>query len=279
MIGYTLKFTNESCAISCYSVANGPKSVSVFRRRSSSVRDFKKENIFRATSRVRNICECTDFQYFYTQTFSARTVDRTDSQAVYNAMSVIRRELSRMKAKYIICLDVHKDGNIHAHGLVDIDKKYLHRAGTYKCGKKYTPQYMIRSFNTRFGRNNFIKIIKFTDSSCPLSRYISKYIIKAAATPLFSELPRFYFRSSGLPQYLEKLTLTGAAAENFLELLQLNYKLNTKEFHGVQFTRCIASEFDQIKILYHIALIKAKPRPVPVCAFSNNYSPHQLSFL
>ena len=144
---------------------------------------FSKSSLARAKSKIREYALNKNFNAFCTFTFSPRDWDRSDFNACKKAITeYMYRDLKL--TSWLLVPELHKDGSIHFHGLIYIDKK-LCTYGYTKVSDKGVSfcHYYLPCVNEKFGRND----IQFFVSDDKLSAigavtYIAKYLTKDVST-------------------------------------------------------------------------------------------------
>lgn len=144
---------------------------------------FSQLSLARAKSKIREYALNKNFNAFCTFTFSPRDWDRSDFNACKKAITeYMYRDLKL--TSWLLVPELHKDGSIHFHGLIYIDKK-LCTYGYTKVSDKGVSfnHYYLPCVNEKFGRND----IQFFASDDKLSAigavtYIAKYLTKDVFT-------------------------------------------------------------------------------------------------
>lgn len=159
----------------------------------------------RARSRIIEYALCNDFDYFFTQTFNIKLVDRFSIEEVTNKIQYHFKYFKKhycKNFKYIVIAEFHKDKKaIHIHGLISgINENHY-----YKNENGYLS---IKYFNDKLGFNSISKI----KDRIACAHYITKYITKE--TLQFSN--RYYYLSSrGLNRALVSRVLLPQDLENW----------------------------------------------------------------
>lgn len=144
---------------------------------------FSKFSLARAKSKIREYALNKNFNAFCTFTFSPRDWNRSDFSSCKKAITeYMYRDLKL--SSWILVPELHQDGSIHFHGLINIDKKLCKYGYTKVSGKSVSFQhYYLPCVNEKFGRNDvqfFATDDKFT--AIGAVTYIVKYLTKEAFT-------------------------------------------------------------------------------------------------
>src|SRR5690554_1478410 len=148
----------------------------------------------RAKAKVLEYALCNDWQYFYTQTISSKR-DRFDKEN----LNKIRRSLTNAKIKYLLCVDRHKNGALHLHGLLkNVEKERLKDSGVKalnKHTKEKQPVYNLK-LTEKYGFNSLFEIARGTNQEqrIKIAYYVAGYISKDNNR----EFKQRYFVSQGL---------------------------------------------------------------------------------
>lgn len=148
----------------------------------------------RSKAKVLEYSLCNDWQYFFTQTISSER-DRFDKEN----LNKIRRSLKNVGIKYVLCVDRHKNGALHLHGLIkNVDKKRLKDSGVKalnKHTKEKQPIYNLR-LTEKYGFNSLFEIARDINQEqrIKIAHYVAGYISKDNNR----EFKQRYFASKGL---------------------------------------------------------------------------------
>jgi len=168
-------------------------------------KDINEKSIIRAKNLIMEYSQNNDFNFFVTFTFDKRKV-KTDNEFIKNK---ILKSLDNFKQsvdkefKYLLIPELHKNGQIHFHGLF-----YLSDLGQKNMTKLFTDEktkhdvYRHDYFFIKYGANRFIKIedndIETIEKiSFYVSKYISKDLLKQKDRHGFS-YKHLYYCSNGL---------------------------------------------------------------------------------
>ena len=162
--------------------------------RTGNPTDETKERLKRrAKSKVLEYALCNEWQYFYTQTISSNR-DRFDKENI----NKIRKTLNNASIKYLLCVDRHKDGALHLHGLLmNVPNNKLTDSGIKafnKHTKRKQPIYNLKP-TEKYGFNSLFEITtNDIEQRVKIAYYVSNYITKDNN----SEFKQRYFVSQGL---------------------------------------------------------------------------------
>lgn len=145
-------------------------------------------SLSRTKSSIRDIALCNNFDFFYTQTFSAEY--RYDFEKV---VSEYKKSLKAYKRKYkdfkfLVIYEKHNDGAIHLHGLLKGlgDDLYINNYGYFS----------IKHFE-KLGFCSLSKIRDYEKCCNYITKYISKDFLKTSKNQI-------YFCSKGLDKPIKK---------------------------------------------------------------------------
>ena len=156
---------------------------------------FSQPSLARARSKIREYALNKNFNAFCTFTFSPRDWDRKNFMTCKKAITeYMYRDLKL--TSWLLVPELHKDGSIHFHGLIYIDKK-LCTYGYTKASNKGVSfnHYYLPCVNEEFGRND----IQFFNTDNKLDAigavtYIVKYLTKES----FALFGLSYFCARGM---------------------------------------------------------------------------------
>lgn len=169
----------------------------------------------RAKAKVLEYALCNDWQYFFTQTINGSRWDRSATDTI----NKIKKTLKNCGIKYLLCVDRHKDGALHLHGLINVSSDRLKDSGVTainKTTKERQPVFNLLP-TTKYGYNSCfeIKTNKIEDK-IKIAHYISGYITKDNN----QEFKHRYFASKGLSNkseiYIENKAINEYIANNGL---------------------------------------------------------------
>src|SRR5690554_640329 len=147
----------------------------------------------RAKAKVLEYALCNDWQYFFTQTISSE-LDRFEKEN----LNKIRRSLRNAGIIYLLCVDRHKNGALHLHGLIkNVKKERLKDSGVKalnKHTKKKQPVYNLK-LTEKYGFNSLFEIVgNNQEQRIKIAHYVAGYITKDNNR----EFKQRYFVSKGL---------------------------------------------------------------------------------
>lgn len=147
----------------------------------------------RAKSRIFDLALCNfDFRYFVTWTLSPERCDRYDYKAnVRNLGQWLDNRVRRNGLKYLIVPELHRDGAIHFHGLVNDAVKlepsetWLHpdsgRPVKFSTLKRQhiSPDDCQRVYNLADWQNGYTTAIELYGERAHSAAYVAKYVTKS----------------------------------------------------------------------------------------------------
>lgn len=145
-------------------------------------------SLSRTKSRILEYILCNDFKYFFTQTISpSSSLSRFDCDAI---VKKVAEKLNYMKKNsnkllYMFVAEKHKDGAIHLHGVLNLDKKFL-----YLNENGYLS---IKNLD-KLGFNSLSEIRNKEATASYMTKYVTKDIVKNSHN-------QRYFCSKGLNRY------------------------------------------------------------------------------
>ena len=126
----------------------------------------------RARQRVYDLAICNEFDLFVTLTLSPEETDRYDYKTNVRFLGRwLDNRVRRCGLRYVIVPELHKDGAVHFHGLMNSNALRLADSGhRYKDGRTV--------FNLPDWKNGFTTAMKLTGEPAAVCAYICKYITK-----------------------------------------------------------------------------------------------------
>ena len=125
----------------------------------------------RARKRLFDLSMCNEFDLFITLTLDKERIDRYDMGAVVKKLNVwLDNRVRRKGLRYIIVPELHKDGAIHFHGLINSEAVKLRDSGHRNKGKVV---YHVTDWSL-----GFTTAVKLDGDKQSVSKYISKYVTK-----------------------------------------------------------------------------------------------------
>lgn len=147
----------------------------------------------RAKAKVLEYALCNEWQYFFTQTIASNR-DRYDKEN----LNKIRRSLTDAGIKYLLCVDRHKDGALHLHGLLkNVEKERLKDSGIKALNKHTKEKQSVYNLKLteKYGYNSLFEITANNpEQRVKIANYVAGYITKDNNR----EFKQRYFVSQGL---------------------------------------------------------------------------------
>ena len=144
----------------------------------------KRKSFNRAKNNLFDLLMCnTDCDYFCTLTFDEKNINRYNYSDIIKKLNCMLDNFVRRKnLKYILVPELHKDGAIHFHGLINAEVLRLEKAVSPYTGKLLTTNkgkdiYNIKSF--KLGFSTAVKIGDSETERSAVAKYCYKYIIKS----------------------------------------------------------------------------------------------------
>jgi len=163
-------------------------------------------NIFRAKSRIRELALCNRWDYFVTLTLSPEWGDRCDLPRWRKDLTHWLRDLHRRKGaeiKYLFVPEEHKKGGWHMHGFVRGIPADMLRAFTLR---ERLPKYLRDKLQKGFTiydwpayrqKYGWVDLEPIRDAAA-VSRYITKYVVKALQDVRLAANAHSFYSSQGL---------------------------------------------------------------------------------
>lgn len=152
----------------------------------------------RAKSKVLEYALCNEWQYFFTQTISSK-LDRSDKEN----LNKIKRTLRDAGIKYLLCVDRHKDGALHLHGLLkNVEREKLKDSGVKALNKHTKAKQSVYNLKLteKYGFNSLFEITANNlEQRVKIAYYVAGYISKDNNR----EYKQRYFVSKGLKKKQE----------------------------------------------------------------------------
>lgn len=196
------------------------KLTQMFVCRNSGVEDDKKHskkcsvndekllnNVIRAKSKVKELCLCNEWQWFFTGTLDSSKYDRKNLKKYHHDLTQWIRDCNKQyntKIDFIFVPELHQDGESwHMHGLLNgLPVEHLTQ---FKIGdtmgkyiaekvKKGDAVYNWKKYVDKFGFCNLEPI----KNQCKVSRYLTKYISKDLYKSVTELNSHIYYCSRGL---------------------------------------------------------------------------------
>lgn len=157
----------------------------------------------RAYRKVFDYAACNDdvFDLFVTLTLDKQMVDRYDIQKVYPKLKAfLDHRVQRKGLAYLLVPELHKDGAIHFHGLINSSAVQLKDSGK-KYWKRNAPTRGQRIYNVTDWKLGFTTAVKLKGDYENVCRYITKYVLKQSDGGMIGG--RYYYHGGQLkePRY------------------------------------------------------------------------------
>lgn len=155
--------------------------------------DPREDNMRRAKGKIFDIALSNDWSYMITLTLDKNKIDRYDSKAIIRPFSKwLNNMVSRKGLKYLIVPELHEDGAIHFHGLVndaltfvDSDtvkvsdrKKPIKRSTAKAYGYDLSSPEVRTVFNIKEYNLGYSTAVLIDDNVNAVSKYMTKYTCK-----------------------------------------------------------------------------------------------------
>lgn len=142
-----------------------------------------------AVDKIYDLAFQNEWSYFMTITIDPEQFDRQDVKEVYKKLSAwLRNQVSRKGLKYLLILEQHKNGGIHAHALINDCFKLEHSGRYLYSGKAYKAETLQKKgidinllkpvYNVPEWKYGFSTAIPVDGNPARLACYITKYITK-----------------------------------------------------------------------------------------------------
>lgn len=200
-----------------YLISEWPVKKPVFKKEAvhdgSTVEKKEAENGARAIQQVYDLARGTEWDWFFTLTFSPKEVDRFDYDACAGLVLKFTQSLRWYDCLYIIIPEQHKKRSWHFHGLgkgnLPVTLAVNEKTGRLIFDNKGRPVYNVTNF--KFG---FTTATQIGDSDKSVS-YITKYLTKDKMAKIPKGRKR-YWASRGLPKPEVETYLAGLEEVNKL---------------------------------------------------------------
>lgn len=157
----------------------------------------------RAYKKVFDYAACNEdvFDLFVTLTLDKQMVDRYDIEKIYPKLKVfLDNRVQRKGLAYILVPELHKDGAIHFHGLINSSAVRLKDSGK-RYWKRNTPSYGQHIYNVTDWKLGFTTAVKLSGDYEDICKYITKYVLKQSDGGMIGG--RYYYHGGELkePRY------------------------------------------------------------------------------
>jgi hypothetical protein len=172
-----------------------------------------RQAMFRAKEKIYGYIMANDWEYWATQTFNPKKIDRFDLDEIikkYNQKLYNLKKRNYHELKWLIVPEQHKDGAWHLHKFISgIPKERVKYSGYdyYNKDNGFSRRIYNWIDTLDFGYNDYLYI----GDVGPLERvkmanYVTKYITKELATNRFNK--KKYWTSKGLGEPIKTNTIT-----------------------------------------------------------------------
>lgn len=155
----------------------------------------RDDNMRRAKGKIFDIALSNEWSYMITLTLDKDKIDRFDSKAVIKPFSKwLNNMVTRRGLKYLIVPELHEDGAIHFHGLINdslnlVDsgtvkvpskqfKKPLKKSTALKYGYSLSDPNVRTVFNIQDYKLGFSTAVRIDNNVESVSKYMTKYTCK-----------------------------------------------------------------------------------------------------
>lgn len=145
----------------------------------------------RARRQVFELCDCNDFDLFFTLTLSPEKIDRYDYKAAVEKLRVyLSNRVQRKGLRYVAVPELHQDGAIHFHGLCNAEAVGLTDSGRRWKGR------IVYNLDWSVGFSTGVKLTGEYEAVC---KYVTKYVTKQAEGGTIGG--RYYYHGGALEHY------------------------------------------------------------------------------
>ena len=157
----------------------------------------------RAYRKVFDYAACNEdvFDLFVTLTLDKQLVDRYDIEKIYPKLKTfLSNRVQRDGLAYVLVPELHKDGAIHFHGLINSSAVKLKDSGK-KYWKRNSPCRGQRIYNVADWKLGFTTAVKLSGNYENVCKYITKYVLKQSDGGMIGG--RYYYHGGDLkgPRY------------------------------------------------------------------------------
>lgn len=158
-----------------------------------NLQDPRSDSMRRAKGKIFDIALSNEWSYMVTLTLDKDKIDRFDSKAIIKPFSAWLRNMTYRKGlKYLIVPELHEDGAIHFHGLMndvlDIEWNNMVKIPTYKdpikldtaklYGYSLEDEDVRKVYNIKNWHLGWSTAIHIDDNVEAVSKYMTKYTCK-----------------------------------------------------------------------------------------------------
>lgn len=159
-------------------------------RKQSAAGESAGRSAARARKQLFELAVCNPMEYFITLTLDEREIDRYDyKQCVRRLGQWLSNRVERNGFQYILVPELHKDGALHFHGLVN-------GGGLRLCESGHKTKDNRTIYNISNWRYGFTTAVKLSGDYGAVCRYITKYITKSTESGCIGG--RYFFHGGDL---------------------------------------------------------------------------------
>lgn len=154
----------------------------------------------RAYKKVFDYAACNEdvFDLFITLTLDRQMIDRYDIDKVYPKLKAfLSNRVQRDGLAYVLVPELHKDGAIHFHGLINSPAVQLKDSGK-RYWKRNTPCYGQHIYNVTDWKFGFTTAVKLSGNYENVCKYITKYVLKQSDGGMIGG--RYYYHGGELKE-------------------------------------------------------------------------------
>ena len=162
--------------------------------------DSSAANRRRAYKKLFDYAACNEdvFDLFITLTLDQERIDRYDIDQIYPKLkNFLSNRVERKGLKYILAPELHKDGAIHFHGLINSAAVQLKDSGRRVWDRK-SLSYGKTIYNVTDWKLGFTTACKLTGDYGNVCKYITKYVTKQTEGGLIGG--RYYYHGGDLKE-------------------------------------------------------------------------------
>lgn len=168
-------------------------------RRDAAEAEGRRRAAHRAKRRLYDLALCNDFDLFVTFTLDADKIDRYDYKPIVRKLGQwLSNRVTRKGLRYVLVPELHKDGALHFHGLINSEAVKLEKARNPK-GRLVKDKGGKQVYNVTDWGVGFTTAVFLTGDYAAVCHYIAKYITKGEAYNTAGTIGgRYYFHGGDL---------------------------------------------------------------------------------
>lgn len=168
-------------------------------RQAAREAESKQRAAHRAKKRLYDIALCNDFDLFITFTLNGEGLDRYDYKPVVRKLGQwLSNRVKRKGLRYVIVPELHKDGALHFHGLINSAAVQLEKARNPK-GRLIKDKGGKQVYNVLDWPHGFTTAVFLDGEYGAVCHYIAKYVTKGEAYQTAGTIGgRYYFHGGDL---------------------------------------------------------------------------------